>query len=128
LTESFFRNAEGIYRSPGASGYGTRPQSEGVKQEGIVFRHFLRLILLLEEFGQVCPADITPEAWQAEVRQLSDQLTASCREVDPTSTDEVIQLAHAADVVEGEAAVPGPAPSGETPAASTFGFGVDLPS
>jgi superfamily II DNA/RNA helicase len=99
-----------------------------VKQEGIVFRHFLRLILLLEEFAQVCPADITPEAWQAEVRELADLLTASCREVDPTSTDEVIQLAHAADVVEGEAALPASAPAEEAPAASTFGFGVDVPS
>jgi len=37
-------------------------------------------------------------------------LTASCRAVDPTSTDEMIEKAHAADVVEGEAvpAVPTP--------------------
>jgi hypothetical protein len=62
------------------------------------------------------------------VHELSDLLTASCREVDPTSTDEVIQLAHAADVVEGEAAVTAPKAAEETPAASTFGFGVDLSS
>jgi hypothetical protein len=42
--------------------------------------------------------------WQAELRDLSDQLTASCRAVDPTSTDEIIELAHAADVIEGETA------------------------
>ena len=35
-------------------------------------------------------------------RDISDRLTASCRAVDPASTDEVIQYAHAADVVEGE--------------------------
>jgi hypothetical protein len=86
-----------------------------VKQEGIVFRHLLRLILLLEEFGQVCPPDTTEEAWRADLREVSEQLTASCREVDPTSTDQLIDLAHAADVVEGEttadkpAAVPAPA-------------------
>jgi hypothetical protein len=73
-----------------------------VKQEGIVFRHLLRLILLLGEFAQVTPDDADPAAWQAEMRDLADQLTASCRAVDPASTDEAIEKAHAADVVEGE--------------------------
>ena len=36
-------------------------------------------------------------------QDITDRLTASCREVDPTSTDEMMQYAHAADVVEGEA-------------------------
>jgi hypothetical protein len=75
-----------------------------VKQEGIVFRHLLRLILLCGEFAQVCPPETTPAEWQADLRDLSERLTASCREVDPASTDEAIQFAHAADVVEGEAA------------------------
>jgi superfamily II DNA/RNA helicase len=74
-----------------------------VKQEGIVFRHLLRLILLCGEFAQVCPPDTTADEWQADLRDLAEQLTASCRAIDPTSTDEVIELAHAADVVEGEA-------------------------
>ncbi len=73
-----------------------------VKQEGILFRHLLRLILLCGEFAQVCPQDTTPEAWKAEMRDIGDRLTASCREVDPASTEETIELAHAADVVEGE--------------------------
>jgi superfamily II DNA/RNA helicase len=74
-----------------------------VKQEGIVFRHLLRLILLCGEFAQVCPPETTAVEWQADLRDLSERLTASCREVDPASTDEAIQFAHAADVVEGEA-------------------------
>jgi superfamily II DNA/RNA helicase len=73
-----------------------------VKQEGIVFRHLLRLILLCGEFAQVCPAETTAAEWLAFLRELADQLTASCREVDPASTDEMIEQAHAADVVEGE--------------------------
>jgi superfamily II DNA/RNA helicase len=77
-----------------------------VKQEGIIFRHLLRLILLLGEVAQVCPADTTPEEWQADLRDVADRLTASCREVDPQSTDELIELAHAADVVEGEEGAP----------------------
>ena len=80
------------------------------KQEGIIFRHLLRLILLCAEFAQVCPPDTNPPAWETEMREISEQLTASCRAVDPTSTDEMIEKAHAADVVEGEAvpAVPTP--------------------
>jgi hypothetical protein len=77
-----------------------------VKQEGILFRHLLRLILLLGEFSQVTPTDMEPSAWQADLRDVADQLTASCRDVDPTSTDEAIELAHAADVVEGENVLP----------------------
>jgi superfamily II DNA/RNA helicase len=92
-----------------------------VKQEGIVFRHLLRLILLCGEFARVCPPDADREAWQRDLKDLADLLTASCRAVDPTSTDEVIQQAHAADVVEGEAVAPPepppppPAPPAELP-------------
>lgn len=77
-----------------------------VKQEGIVFRHLLRLILLCGEFAILTPPDATDD-WSGSLRELADRLTASCREVDPTSTDEMIEQAHAAaDVVEGEAAKP----------------------
>jgi hypothetical protein len=68
-----------------------------VKQEGIIFRHLLRLILLLAEFGQVCPEGTTMEAWNADLRDMSAQLTASCQAVDPASTDETIERTHAAD-------------------------------
>jgi hypothetical protein len=73
-----------------------------VKQEGLIFRHLLRLILLCGEFAQLCPPETDTSAWQMELRGLADRLTASCREVDPTSTDEIIESARAADVVEGE--------------------------
>jgi hypothetical protein len=97
-----------------------------VKQEGIVFRHLLRLILLCEEFAQVTPDQMTEEQWRGFLRELSEQLTASCREVDPTSTDEMIQMAHAAgDVVEGEAeakpAVEAKPPEPAAQPQSTFG-------
>ncbi len=75
-----------------------------VKQEGLLFRHFLRLILLCGEFKQVCPVGIDESAWRDEMREIADRLTLSCRDVDPTSTDEAIQRAHAADIVEGETA------------------------
>jgi len=72
------------------------------KQEGIVFRHLLRLILLCGEFAQVCPAETTPEVWQADMRELANQLTESCRAIDPASTDEMMEKAREGDVVEGE--------------------------
>jgi hypothetical protein len=74
-----------------------------VKQEGILFRHLLRLILLCGEFAQLSPEGLEPGAWQEEMRAIADALTASCRDVDPASTDEAIEHAHAvADVVAGE--------------------------
>jgi superfamily II DNA/RNA helicase len=77
-----------------------------VKQEGIVFRHLLRLILLCGEFGQVTPVDVAADVWRAEMRSIADRLTESCRAVDPASTDEVIEHAHDSDVVEGEHVLP----------------------
>jgi superfamily II DNA/RNA helicase len=76
-----------------------------IKQEGIIFRHLLRLILLCGEFAQVTPVGTTREEWQADLKDISDRLTASCRAVDPASTDELMQMARAADVVKGEAEV-----------------------
>jgi hypothetical protein len=103
-----------------------------IKQEGIVFRHLLRLILLCEEFSAVTPAGLTPDAWQAELHDIAGKLTAACRAVDPESTDSMMQQAHAADVVEGEEAVAkhpagldvAAAPTEETPPEPEFGKGV----
>ncbi|MFN4258423.1 MAG: DEAD/DEAH box helicase [Gemmataceae bacterium] len=95
-----------------------------VKQEGIIFRHLLRLILLLGEFAQLTPPETTAEAWQADLRDLSEKLTASCRAVDPASTDLMIEQAHAADVVEGEAHEPAPLPAAPTEPEREFGAGI----
>ncbi len=72
------------------------------KQEGLIFRHLLRLILLTQEFEQLTPPGLTPDEWKKELSEISDKLTEICRAVDPTSTEEAIKKAHAADVVEGE--------------------------
>lgn len=103
------------------------------KQEGIIFRHLLRLILLCAEFGELNPPDTTPEEWKAWLSDMELKLTAACRKVDPTSTDLVIQSAKAADVVEGEEAkpldLPPPPPdvqvlySAEAPRQADAGFG-----
>jgi hypothetical protein len=72
------------------------------KQEGIIFRHLLRMILLLEEFAALTPPGVDPEAWQTELNEIGDVLTSACRSVDPQSTDQAIQKAHR----EAEAATP----------------------
>jgi superfamily II DNA/RNA helicase len=81
-------------------------QRDLTKQEGIIFRHLLRLILLCAEFAELTPPDTTPEEWRGWLREVELKLTAACRKVDPTSTDMMIQSAKAADVVEGEEAKP----------------------
>lgn len=64
---------------------------ELVKQEGILFKHFLRMILLCDEFSQLTPKDVTPADWEFRLREISRALTTACRSVDPQSTDEVLE-------------------------------------
>ncbi len=61
------------------------------KQEGILFKHLLRMILLCAEFSQLTPPDTTPEAWSARLSGISTVLTNACRAVDPQSTDELLE-------------------------------------
>jgi len=60
------------------------------KQEGIIFRHCLRMILLCGEFAQIEPPGIPPETWRSELAELAALLTDACRAVDLTSTDETL--------------------------------------
>jgi superfamily II DNA/RNA helicase len=61
------------------------------KQEGMLFRHVLRFILLAEEISQIAPANSTPETWEEPMDALIEKLTECCRRVDPESTDEILQ-------------------------------------
>ncbi len=69
---------------------------QAAKQEGILFRHLLRFVLLLEEFIPHCPPGLDAAEWQNELRDLANQVTASCREVDSQSTEQMLVEAHAA--------------------------------
>lgn len=60
------------------------------KQEGILFRHLLRLILLVGEFLPLCPPDADPDAWRTDLTQLRESLLKTCSEVDPSSVEEVL--------------------------------------
>ncbi|MEM1107159.1 MAG: DEAD/DEAH box helicase [Planctomycetota bacterium] len=61
-------------------------------QEGMIFRHVLRLILLCDEFAAVTPPGITARAWQRDLREISEILTAACRAVDSQSTDQILTV------------------------------------
>jgi superfamily II DNA/RNA helicase len=61
------------------------------KHEGLLFRHLLRFILLLEEIAQIAPSESTDENWEIPLYQLADRLVECCRAVDPESTDEILQ-------------------------------------
>ena len=63
------------------------------KQEGVIFRHLLRLILLVKEFQQFTPPACSVEEWLVELREIADRLTEVCRQVDPTSTDKALEEA-----------------------------------
>jgi hypothetical protein len=61
------------------------------KQEGMLFRHILRFILLLNEVSGIAPENTTPEEWEIPLDAIGERLIASCRVVDPESTDQVLQ-------------------------------------
>ena len=62
-----------------------------LKQEGILFKHVLRMILLCDEFSQLTPKDLAPEAWREMLTNIAQTLTTACRAVDPQSTDQMLE-------------------------------------
>jgi hypothetical protein len=65
------------------------------KQEGIIFRHLLRLILLLDEFLGVFPSEGLPDDWKTDLTDMKEILLECCTKVDPKSTQEILE--HAKD-------------------------------
>ena len=55
------------------------------------------MILLIGELTQLCPPDTTPGAWRDDLNDVAQRLTASCREVDPSSTEKALEEAERAD-------------------------------
>lgn len=62
-----------------------------LRQEGILFKHLMRMILLCEEFAQLTPANTTPDLWQPRLAAISTTLQQTCRAVDPQSTDQLLE-------------------------------------
>lgn len=61
------------------------------KHEGMLFRHVLRFLLLVNEISSIAPEESTPEDWEDPFDQLAERLMECCRRVDPESTDELVQ-------------------------------------
>jgi superfamily II DNA/RNA helicase len=70
------------------------------KQEGIIFRHLLRLILLIAEFKVIVPYDTTEEEWHTDLDDIAQRLAETCRAVDPSSTDKTIEQAEAPEKID----------------------------
>ncbi len=70
------------------------------KQEGIIFRHLLRLILLISELSELSPPDLDHEIWREELAQIESDLVACCHAVDPSSTDKTLEQARAPRTLE----------------------------
>ncbi|MFN4241659.1 MAG: DEAD/DEAH box helicase [Tepidisphaerales bacterium] len=66
---------------------------ELVKQEGVLFRHLLRMVLLCREFAPLTPSGVMPDVWRARMLQTAERLTALCRDADPQMTDETLEEA-----------------------------------
>ncbi len=60
------------------------------KQEGMIFRHLLRMILLLGEFMELSPPDMELDEWKTDIGSIRDRLAECCRAIDPSSTDKMI--------------------------------------
>lgn len=69
------------------------------KQEGVVFRHLTRLILLIEEFVDLVPEGADPLRWRADLENFARQLIESCREVDPLSVEETLNVSKQTDLL-----------------------------
>lgn len=69
------------------------------RQEGLVFRHLLRLVLLLGEFAAVTPVGVNAVAWRDQLKEWSLRFSECCQRVDPQSTEHTLQHALEADPI-----------------------------
>ncbi len=61
------------------------------KQEGMIFRHALRLILLLGEFLELEIPSGNPEEWKADLSEVVEILTKACEAADPSGTRQMLE-------------------------------------
>lgn len=58
------------------------------QQEGIVFRHLLRFVMLIDEMAELAPADISQDQWRDDLYEIADQIEDMCQQADPKSTND----------------------------------------
>lgn len=61
------------------------------KQEGMIFRHLLRLVLLLGEFLEAPLPTGDPDEWRADLEEIIEILTRSCEAADPSGTRQMLE-------------------------------------
>ena len=61
------------------------------KQEGMVFRHALRMVLLIDEFARICPPERDADEWADELYEVADRLAEICKAADPQSTEKALE-------------------------------------
>lgn len=66
------------------------------KQEGVIFRHLLRLVLLIDELAMLCPADMSADQWKEDLGNLAHAIETSCRAADPGSAEQWLDEARQA--------------------------------
>jgi hypothetical protein len=77
-----------------------------VRQEGMIFRHILRMILLCEEFDAAAETREDAAGWREILADIATKLAKACSTVDPTCTEEVLVTQPNTDVIETEIAPP----------------------
>lgn len=61
------------------------------RQEGLLFRHLLRMILLSAEFEAVLPQTEQYEEFAHDLHDIKSILSETCHRIDPASTEETIE-------------------------------------
>lgn len=75
-----------------------------IRQEGLIFRHMLRMILLCEEFDTAGLDREDSGPWRETLADIATKLTQACAGIDPASTQEILVAPSGGDVFEDEAA------------------------
>ncbi|MBR5760270.1 MAG: hypothetical protein IKX88_16915, partial [Thermoguttaceae bacterium] len=71
-----------------------------VRQEGVVFRHLLRLILLIQEFIPLEPKEGSATEWREDLEDVMEKVIASCRAVDPSCVEETLNFSKKTDPLD----------------------------
>ena len=67
------------------------------KQEGVVFRHLLRFVLLVDEMIELCPPDTTEDEWRDELSSIANQIEDLCLATDAQSTEQWLESKNKSD-------------------------------
>jgi len=51
------------------------------------------MVLLIDEFARICPPERDPDEWADELYDVADQLSDICKEVDPQTTEKMLEEA-----------------------------------